>query len=37
VHAGLPIQHFRRRGQELDEIYRRWFGEETAKETVHGS
>jgi ABC-2 type transport system ATP-binding protein len=37
VHAGLPIQHFRRRGQELDEIYRQWFGEQTAKEAVHGS
>jgi ABC-2 type transport system ATP-binding protein len=34
VHAGLAIQHFRRRGQELDELYRRWFGEQTAKETA---
>lgn len=34
VHAELPIQHFRRRGQELDELYRRWFGEQTAKETA---
>jgi len=36
VHAGLPIQHLRRRDQELDEIYRRWFGEHTAREAVHG-
>jgi ABC-2 type transport system ATP-binding protein len=27
VEAGIPIWHLRRRGEELDEIYRRYFQE----------
>ncbi|HEY8339505.1 MAG TPA: ABC transporter ATP-binding protein [Egibacteraceae bacterium] len=32
VHADIPLLHLRRRGDELDEIYRHWFGEEAGEE-----
>jgi hypothetical protein len=28
VGAGLGLEHLRRRGDDLDELYRRWFARE---------
>jgi ABC-2 type transport system ATP-binding protein len=37
VHADLPLQHFRRRDRELDDVYRRWFGQQAHKEVTDDS
>lgn len=34
VHAQIPLRHLRRRGDELDEIYRHWFGEDVGEEVT---